>query len=341
MAETEGNRLEQTLRRLAELREEIASLEAELDVVPAGSSALADELVDEELCRLIITNTHDLITVHELNGNYLWISPNCEEFLGVPREQLIGTNAYALFHPDDVERITRDHAATLETSESRVTFRLRQGDGSYRWAETRSYTRPAASGGTPRMVAITRDVHERYVAEEQARGAERKLRNRLVRLATTDRLTQVPNRMSGEQALRRELSRARRTSRPLALAIIDIDRFKSINDTHGHLAGDRALKAIAHAVRDALREYDQVSRWGGEEFLALLPETTASEALQSIERVRAAVEGLDHEHGERVTISAGVGGVHENETSDEALARVDRALYRAKETGRNRVEPAE
>ncbi len=340
MAETGRRDLESKLVRLAELRAEIAALEAELDVVPAGEPAVVDELADEELCRLIITHTHDLITVHELNGDYLWISPNCEEFLGIPREQLIGTNSYALFHPDDVERISRDHAATLQTSESRVTYRLRQGDGSYRWAETRSYTRPAATGA-PRMVAITRDVHEQYVAEEQARGSERRLRDRLVALATTDRLTQLPNRRSGEQTLRREISRARRSARPLAIAILDVDRFKTLNDTHGHLAGDRALKAIASRIRDALREYDHVSRWGGEEFLAVLPEASAEEAFQSIERVRSEVERIDHEHGERVTISAGVGTVSGHESSDEALARVDRALYRAKESGRNRVEPAE
>lgn len=340
MSETAGGDLQAKLVRLAELRREIAELEADLDVAPLGEPAVMDELADEELCRLIITHTHDLITVHELNGDYLWISPNCEEFLGVPRDHLIGTNAYALFHPEDVERISRDHAATLETSESRVTYRLRQGDGSYRWAETRSYTRPAATG-VPRMVAITRDIHEQYVAQEEARESERRLRGRLVALATTDRLTQLPNRRSGEQTLRRETSRARRSARQLAIAILDVDRFKSLNDTHGHLAGDRALKAIAARIRDTLREYDHVSRWGGEEFLAVLPEASAEEALQSIERVRAAVASIAHEHGERVTISAGVGTVTEGEGPDDALARVDRALYRAKESGRNRVEPAE
>ena len=333
--------IEEKLRRLANLRAEIRQLQEE--IAEAGSRALDAEaepvgetIADDDLARLIVNRSHDLITVHNVDGTYLWISANCEEFLGIPREKLIGTSAYDLFHPEDLNRIAHDHADTLDISSSHVTYRLRQGDGSYRWAETRSYLNRTLDG-TVRLVAITRDVHDRITEQERARHVERRLKERLMDLASTDGLTRLMNRMSGDATLRREVSRVRRSGTQLSVVLADIDHFKSINDRFGHSVGDAVLVGTAQIMRDTVREYDSVSRWGGEEFLLVLPETGPQDAAVLAERVRCALESANNASGEQVTLSAGVATLAPDETVEVLLARADSALYRAKDEGRNRV----
>lgn len=343
--------IEHKLRRLATLREEVKRLEDEIAAAGAMSGAAArktderpakdvptvgESFVDEDLASLIVTHTHDLITIHAADGTYLWISDNCNDFLGVPRERLVGTNAYELFHPEDLDQIAKDHADTLEIASSRVTYRLRQGDGSYRWAETRSFLNHAADGSA-RLVAITRDVHDRVVEQERARDVERRLNQRLLDLASTDALTKLMNRMSGDTTLRREISRVERSGSALSIVVADIDHFKSINDRYGHPAGDEVLLRIAEVMRRTVREHDHVCRWGGEEFLIILPDAALSEAAGLAERVRVAVRSDHYATDETVTLSAGVAAYQLGERVEAFITRADVALYRAKESGRDRV----
>lgn len=162
----------------------------------------------------------------------------------------------------------------------------------------------------------------------------------LERLARTDPLTDLPNRTRLNDLFRREVDRAKRYRRPFSIVILDIDNFKRVNDEHGHLAGDRTLQAFAVVVRDNVRGADTVGRWGGEEFLVLCPETTAEEAAQLAERLRAATRTKPFEGGRRHTVSAGVAAFREGDDLDALLNRADTALYRAKNAGRDRVEMA-
>lgn len=162
----------------------------------------------------------------------------------------------------------------------------------------------------------------------------------LERLARTDPLTDLPNRTRLNDLFRREVDRAIRYRRPFSIVILDIDNFKRVNDEHGHLAGDRTLQAFAVVVRDNVRGADTVGRWGGEEFLVLCPETTAEEAAQLAERLRAATRATPFEDGRRHTVSAGVAAFREGDDLDALLNRADAALYRAKNAGRDRVEMA-
>jgi diguanylate cyclase (GGDEF)-like protein len=157
--------------------------------------------------------------------------------------------------------------------------------------------------------------------------------------ATHDHLTGVWNRRSILERLRGEWSRARRTAAPLSVALCDLDCFKSINDTHGHAVGDVVLKESAWGMASALRDYDSIGRYGGEEFLVVLPGCDATDALTVAERVRRAVE-LRHAAGDccRASVSVGVATVRSELDTVEALVqRADEALYRAKREGRNRV----
>ena len=162
-------------------------------------------------------------------------------------------------------------------------------------------------------------------------------------LSTTDPLTDLPNHRTLHRAVDQELERARRYSRPCSLLVLDVDHFKALNDTYGHPAGDAALREFSQVVRRTLRGIDIVGRWGGEEFLAVLPETDVPLALETAERVRDAVAGhtFPAGGGGHVTCSIGVATYpSDGADRDELVAAADRALYAAKRLGRNQVRAA-
>jgi two-component system, cell cycle response regulator len=167
-----------------------------------------------------------------------------------------------------------------------------------------------------------------------------KARNALAHEASHDPLTGVPNRRAIESALSRELSRDRRYHDGLAIGICDIDFFKRVNDTHGHMVGDEVLRGFASLLETHLRDYGQFGRFGGEEFLVIAPKITADGAKSMFERLRATIESTPIQTTigtVSVTMSVGVKIVHGDETTDQLLAVADLALYMAKKTGRNRV----
>lgn len=160
----------------------------------------------------------------------------------------------------------------------------------------------------------------------------------LSRLALTDQVTGLANRRGGEEALAREVARARRAGAPLSLVLFDVDRFKSINDQAGHAIGDLVLRGIAEILSASQRGSDLAMRWGGEEFLVLLPDVGLAGARSFAERVRERVQNLVVADVGRITVSAGVSELMADEDPAVTLARADANLYRAKAGGRNRVE---
>lgn len=157
--------------------------------------------------------------------------------------------------------------------------------------------------------------------------------------ATHDSLTGLPNREAYNDWAYQEYRRFTRYSRPLTLAVCDIDRFKLINDTYGHQTGDRVLKLIARLISTRLRKVDFVARYGGEEFVILLPETPANKARDVLDKIRAGVAKAAFRFGEQpvqITLSFGITGFLSDDTVETAFERADKALYRAKAEGRNR-----
>jgi diguanylate cyclase len=160
--------------------------------------------------------------------------------------------------------------------------------------------------------------------------------------ALIDPLTSLPNRAAWSERLEHEVRHWQQHGNTLLLAMLDLDHFKRINDNYGHLAGDKVLKIIASVLRKRLRGTDFIARFGGEEFVMLMPGTSLATGAKLLETLRAAIESCPfHFKGERVTITLSVGftACKTAEHSDQALKRADQALYRAKNAGRNRVEP--
>ncbi|KAB0495533.1 GGDEF domain-containing protein [Pseudomonas moorei] len=176
--------------------------------------------------------------------------------------------------------------------------------------------------------------------EQEAQGFREHLEEQRQK-ALIDPLTGLPNRAAWSERLDQEISHWQRHGNTLMLAMLDLDHFKRINDNYGHLAGDKVLKLIASVLRKRLRSTDFIARFGGEEFVLLMPSTVPAAGMKLLELLRASIEACPfHFKGERVTItiSMGLTAFRPGEHSDLVLKRADQALYRAKNAGRNRVE---
>lgn len=170
-----------------------------------------------------------------------------------------------------------------------------------------------------------------------------KAQKELGRMATTDPLTRLFNRRHMLYLIEKEIARSSRKEHSLAFLLLDIDHFKVINDVHGHEVGDKALVGVTDVLKAQLRGQDLIARWGGEEFLVVLPETGLDQAVMSAERLRQAIMNQTWTFSAitvSVTASIGVSEYREGEDLSTVIARADSALYRGKQAGRNRVEVA-
>lgn len=190
---------------------------------------------------------------------------------------------------------------------------------------------------------LMRQLEQLVADNEQLTDKLRHANDELSKLAATDPLTGLANRRSFDDALKRDISRAQRTGEPLCVLILDVDHFKVINDTHGHGFGDFVLTRIGDVLRSALRQGDFPARWGGEEFVALLPASPADGGKVVAERIRVTLEQtpiVAHGKTIRVTASFGVAEFVKDASADPIrplIERADAALYEAKRTGRNKV----
>ncbi len=195
----------------------------------------------------------------------------------------------------------------------------------------------SASGGKRRFGAVMHDIGARRAAEE----TQRQLLEKMQHLAAEDELTGLPNRRAFFDALEREVSATSRHGHPACIGIINIDRFRQVNDSYGHDAGDRALKAITVIMKATLRCEDLIARIGGEEFAILFPDTKIDAASTALERLLQAVRQTPIELSDDValslTVGAGVAPLGDDRNGAACLQAADIALLRAKETGGDRI----
>lgn len=267
----------------------------------------------------------------------LFVSDGCQDLTGYEPEELIDNRNASFADLMDAEanaRLRREVKTALAQGRSfSVEYALVRKDGSELWVWERG--RGVVEGdGETLLEGIVLDISDR-----------KKLESELEELATRDPLTGLYNRRELSRLLEEELERARRYQRSLALLWIDFDHFKDVNDTYGHAAGDSVLKSVSRLLEDSVRSVDWVGRFGGEEFVIVLPEMEMAEARDTADRLRQQVSAAPQPLGDGntvpLTISIGVAvypghGV----TGAQLRAAADRAMYRAKEQGRNCVSMA-
>ncbi|HVD85921.1 MAG TPA: diguanylate cyclase [Solirubrobacterales bacterium] len=269
--------------------------------------------------------SHDMLCTANTDGYFVELNDAWTRSLGYELEEMRTIPFIELVHPDDRER-TEAEAAALFSGGGRMTFenRYRAKDGTWHWLRWSSQLSSDESLIYARAADVT-DLKRIEAEREQLLGEVQDLARR-------DALTGLPNRRALEELLPREMARARRSRSPLCVAIVDLDHFKTYNDTHGHLAGDTVLRECAIAWDSALRAEDEIVRFGGEEFLVLLPDTKLEQSCEVVERLRAATPGQ--------TCSAGLACWDFVETIDDLLCRADKALYLAKAGGRDQLAEA-
>ncbi|NMG77051.1 diguanylate cyclase [Aromatoleum diolicum] len=296
------------------------------------------------LLHSLVDQSPALIAIRGNGGDYRYANEAFAKVLGLPAESLLGR------HEDDILRDASTPQAlriggapgdgvTHAEEEAQVGLRTR------RFLTTRfpirSHNGKVVATG---MIATELDAHARTDTPidpadyAEARHAELlRALEQMERLAYTDRLTGAWNRRHLEDAALLEMSRAERHGHPAALLVLDIDHFKDINDHFGHAVGDYVLVELVRCIRSDIRRADTITRWGGEEFIVLAPDTPLHEAEQLAQKLCARVAATQLSSARQVTISVGVAEYQCGEGFDHWLSRADRAMYRAKSSGRNGV----
>ena len=299
------------------------------------------------LTQVSVDRAADLIHWIAPDGGLLYVSDsNCQRH-GFSREEMLGLSVFDL-DPSLSPAAWQEHWRQLKERGSlsfETTHRTKEGE-LFPIEVTANFVE---QGGREYNFSFARDIGERKRSESEVREAKDALERAnaelletqcsLELLARTDALTGTMNRRAIFERLRDEMARAERYGTSLAIAMIDIDHFKRINDSIGHGAGDKALREVALRASEALRPYDGFGRVGGEEFIAVLPQTSESQVMRALERVRliicsAPIKVLHHKVS--ITVSIGAARSH-GESIDELIRFADEAMYRAKAEGRNRV----
>jgi diguanylate cyclase (GGDEF)-like protein/PAS domain S-box-containing protein len=285
----------------------------------------------------------DVICRSGVDMKWRYVSPSSLAVLGWTPEEMIQMEAFALIYPEDLPGLvaiaTRNFAPGVEPE--RAAVRMRKKDGNLVWIEfTARVVRDPVTGEANEAVVTMRDISERKLLEEK-----------LSALALTDGLTELANRRAFDEALDREWKRTLREGSQISLLLLDLDRFKEFNDQYGHQVGDDCLRAVARAVRGAVRATDIAARYGGEEIAVILPSTNTVGAVEVAEKVRFAIEALQITHegnpeiGGWMSASIGVATALSRDGGtmrmpESLLLAADNALYKAKREGRNRVATA-
>lgn len=284
-----------------------------------------------EVLNTITFYAGDAIIMIDDNGKVTFWNPAAERILGYSRDEIIGKELHSF--------LVQDQQLYKEYKKAFKKFRL-SGSGSIVGRTVEMKTRHKAGyeinvevslsvvkvNDSWHAIGIIRDISERKKFEEL-----------LYHQSVTDPLTNIYNRRFFMEILEQEAERTKRNKKPFSLIMFDLDHFKNVNDHFGHTAGDKVLKKVADTVKGRIRKTDYFARWGGEEFIILLPETSLNNAANLAEELRRQISTMELEDIGRVTASFGVAEYRYTDTIDTVLLRVDNILYEAKNNGRNCV----
>lgn len=270
-------------------------------------------LIDES----VITSSTDL------KGNITYASNAFCRISKYEKSELVGNNHRIIRHHDMPAETYKELWNTLTHNQTwQGEIKNKAKDGTIYWVYAVISPDFDDNGSKRGYTAIRQDITDKKRAEE---------------LAITDRLTGLYNRLKLDEALEYEISKSKRYGTALSLIILDIDHFKSVNDIYGHQIGDMVLKEVANTLLSCKRESDTIGRWGGEEFLIVLPNTNLAGAMITADKIRTAIENYSFSVVGNKTASFGVSEFLVEENEDSFIERADQALYRAKSGGRNQV----
>jgi diguanylate cyclase (GGDEF)-like protein/PAS domain S-box-containing protein len=305
----------------------------------------------DDLYGTIFDSTVAAIGITDLQGKYQVVNPAWCHLLGYSAQEAKGLYVNDVTPEEDRSGSENNFSRIVnrELSSLRLSRRYLRKDGRIFWADLHVSPIIGKNNEVVGIVGVFVDIDRQVVAEEnlQEMNAQLTLANielqlameDLNKLARRDALTGLYNRRVLQDILDQEIQRARRSKRGLAVALADMDDFKSINDGYGHDVGDMALLELARVLRKEIRTTDFVGRWGGEEFLFIFPETSCKGALQVIERVRQSVEKVNliaENKAVRLSVSIGLSYHSENHDSEKIVIEADKAMYQAKQAGKNR-----
>ncbi len=311
---------------LAELHDLADRRRAEA-IIAATNRALTEA---ESIFRAMAEHTSDLVCLHEPDGTFTYVSPSVRRLLDLDPDDLVGSHPRDLVHADSAEVLETAlaDAGRRGTEPTRFTVQLRHRNGSHRWFETVVTPILDDTGGLRQLQSSSRDITEQKRTEHD-----------LIRLAFHDELTGLPNRALLLDRLEQALAVSRRTLQPVGVLFIDLDGFKTINDTLGHAAGDAALLAVAERLRAIVRPGDTLARFGGDEFVMLCSGTDGARGATAVaRRILAALAEPFHLDGREVRLGASIGIATSVGTTDplQLVEQADTAMYEAKNDGRGR-----
>jgi diguanylate cyclase (GGDEF)-like protein/PAS domain S-box-containing protein len=313
----------------------------------------AELQASERRYRLIANNVDDVIWTLDSQGLFTFISPSLKTLLGYGDEQWIGKPLISLLTPASASSLQGALTQWLEHRQPvnpllpsyRAELEHLHLDGSRLWTEITMTPMREKGGPLMGFVGVTRDIriHKLYERKlSEARDATEKANSALLSAnallhgrAITDGLTGLLNRRHFEDILRAQMKASVEHGTSLSLLVIDVDNFKEINDGLGHTLGDKILIEVSHLLAASLRESDRLARWGGDEFIMVMPRAQPGEALQAANRLCESVSGHPFPGGWVVTLSIGVAELRGHESLDQWFDRADAALYAVKNAGRN------
>ncbi|MPM05324.1 hypothetical protein SDC9_51612 [bioreactor metagenome] len=312
-------------------------IESELrieDLLRKDAARLELMEIQNRLYELITFNTSDVIWVlNVMQKKFSYVSPSIFQLRGLTVEEALSEPLESSMTPESAAKVNSMIANSIgafikdKVQRAYTVNEIQQPrkDGQIIWVEVT--TRYAMSEqGEIEIIGISRNIEDR-----------KKKENEIEYLSTHDHLTKLYNRSYIEAEAEREISRAIRYQNAISFLMIDIDLFKQINDRHGHLIGDEVLQTLATTFALALRKTDICARFGGEEFVILLPETRLEGAIGTAEKLRRTIEATVFPNNIRLTISIGISEYKLGETLDDLIRNADKALYTAKRKGRNQV----
>jgi diguanylate cyclase (GGDEF)-like protein/PAS domain S-box-containing protein len=284
---------------------------------------------NDEAFRALVQQSQDIITVHDAKGLTLYESPAASRVLGYPPGALVGRFPFDSIHPKDVARARAAFESILEGERAvaPIEFRFRHAEG--HWIDLEALGNNLMNHpGIHGVVLTSRDVSERKNAEKQAQY-----------LSHHDVLTGLPNRLLMQDRLHQAISHARRNGGLVALMFIDLDRFKMVNDSFGHVMGDTLLKQVAARLSNCLRDTDTVARLGGDEFTIMLPDATNAQVVGEVaQRILSEFTRPFNDGEQEMYVSASIGislFPRDGANPDELVKHADTAMYSAKDSGRN------